>query len=57
MLGQQGELDFMYKAPPGYETSKNKPTEEQNAIPAMSIPRYSNDPDDKASFEDRKLIK
>lgn len=51
MLGQDSELDFMYKAPPGYE-SKQKPSDTQsNAIPAMSIPNYQTEP-----IEDKKPI-
>lgn len=52
MLGQDSELDFMYKAPPGYEANKYKPAESQNnAIPAMSIPHYQTEP-----IEDKKPI-
>lgn len=52
MLGQDSELDFMYKAPPGYEANKGKPIESQNnAIPAMSIPHYTTE-----TVEDRKPI-
>jgi len=51
MLGQDAELDFMYKAPPGYEANKEKPADAQNNIPAMSIPRYTSE-----TVEDKKPI-